>query len=164
MILISFFTKLLHLFPSEIAHHIALKGLKLLYKIGVLKLFMNHQEKSSLNPLVVNTKELKNKIGIAAGLDKNGDYIDCLSALGVGFIEVGTITPKPQQGNPKPRLFRDKKNRSLLNRLGFNNKGVEYLVTKLKCRKSNVVVGASIGKNYDTPNRNAYKDYLFCFN
>ena len=80
-------------------------------------------------------RKRKNMVGIAAGLDKNGDYIDCLAALGIGFIEVGTVTPKPQKGNPKPRIFRNKKEKSLLNRLGFNNKGVDYLVEKFKKKK-----------------------------
>ena len=104
----------------------------------------------------------RNKLGIAAGLDKDGEYIDCLSALGVGFIEVGTVTPLPQPGNPKPRLFRNRKEKSLLNRLGFNNKGVEALVENLKKRKSTIPIGVSIGKNFDTSNDEAYKDYLFC--
>ena len=106
--------------------------------------------------------KLKNRLGIAAGLDKNGDYIDCLSSLGIGFIEVGTVTPRPQKGNPKPRIFRDKKEKSLLNRLGFNNKGVDYLVKNLKNRKSETIVGSSIGKNFYTPNYKAHEDYIYC--
>ena len=111
------------------------------------------------NPNDVLTYE--NKLGIAAGLDKNGEYIDCLSALGVGFIEIGTVTPRRQYGNPKPRLFRNRKDKSLLNRLGFNNKGVQSIVENLK-KKITHTVGVSIGKNSDTPNELAYQDYLFC--
>ena len=102
------------------------------------------------------------KVGIAAGLDKNGDYIDCLAALGISFIEVGTVTPKPQNGNPKPRIFRNVKDKSLLNRLGFNNKGVDYLVERLKKRNTSIFVGSSIGKNFDTPNDKASDDYIYC--
>ena len=101
-------------------------------------------------------------VGIAAGLDKNGDFIDCLGALGIGFIEIGTVTPRPQDGNPKPRGYLEtKKKNHLLNRLGFNNKGVDYLVEQLKKRKSSIIVGTSIGKNFDTPNHRAHEDYLF---
>ncbi len=103
---------------------------------------------------------LKNRLGFAAGLDKNGQYIDCLAALGVGFIEVGTVTPRPQPGNPKPRLFRNKKDKSIINRLGFNNKGVDRLVLNLKQRKSSIPVGISIGKNFDTPIELAVEDYF----
>ena len=105
---------------------------------------------------------IRNRIGIAAGLDKNGDYIDSLASLGIGFIEVGTVTPKAQKGNPRPRLFRNNKNKSLVNRLGFNNKGVDYLAEKLQNKKTDIIVGSSIGKNFDTPNDEAYEDYLYC--
>ena len=117
----------------------------------------------------VNKKELrildctfKNSLGIAAGLDKNGDFIDSLAALSIGFLEVGTVTPKPQTGNQKPRLYRDKASKAIINRMGFNNKGVNHLVKKLKKRKSGIPIGASIGKNFDTPNNLAVKDYLYC--
>ena len=162
MILFSFFTKLLHLFPSEIAHIIALKGLKAIYSVGLLDLLVRKipQKKNSL--INQNILEIKNNLGIAAGLDKNAEYIDCLAALGVGFIELGTVTPRPQSGNPKPRLFRIKKDKALINKLGFNNKGIDYFVSKLKEKKSNVVIGSSIGKNFDTPNDKAYQDYLLC--
>ena len=106
--------------------------------------------------------KLSNRLGFAAGLDKNGEYIDCLASLGVGFIEVGTVTPRPQKGNAKPRIFRNRKDKSILNRLGFNNKGVDKLVKRLKTRKTNIVIGVSLGKNFDTPNELAYKDYLEC--
>jgi dihydroorotate dehydrogenase len=89
----------------------------------------------------------ENRLGTAAGLDKNGDYIDCLGALGFGFIEVGTITPKAQLGNSKPRVFRVFKEEAIINRLGFNNKGVDYLVERLKKRTFNGVVGVNIGAN-----------------
>lgn len=162
MILFSFFTRLLHLFPSEIAHTIALKGLKAIYSVGLLNLLIYkvpHKKNTLINQ---NLLGIDNKLGIAAGLDKNAEYIDCLAALGIGFIELGTVTPRPQTGNPKPRLFRIKKEKALINKLGFNNKGIDYFVSKLKEKKSNVIIGSSIGKNFDTPNDKAYQDYLLC--
>ena len=95
-------------------------------------------------------------------MDKNGDYIDNLAALGFGFLEIGTVTPKPQYGNKKPRLYRDKPSKALINKMGFNNKGVDHLVNNLKKRKSNIPIGVSIGKNFDTPHNLAAKDYLYC--
>ena len=165
MKILSFLTRLLHFLPSEFSHSLALNSLKLLHFIGLLTPISSANKKKE--PAAEEEKKkflnnFKNKLGFAAGLDKNGDYIDCLAALGVGFIEVGTVTPIPQEGNKKPRLFRNRKNKSLLNRLGFNNKGVDYLVRKLKNRKSKIVVGTSIGKNFNTPNEVAYKDYLVC--
>lgn len=104
----------------------------------------------------------QNPIGLAAGLDKNGDYIDALGALGFGFIEVGTITPKPQRGNEKPRLFRLPEINALINRMGFNNKGVDYLVKNLKKRHYQGILGVNIGKNKDTPLDKSVQDYLIC--
>ena len=166
MKVLSFFTKLLHFFPEEFSHLLALKSLKFLHLIGLLGLLVPKQKcNNNLNQHIEKGNFLsnfRNKIGFAAGLDKNGDYIDCLGALGVAFIEVGTITPEAQKGNPRPRLFRNKKDKSLLNRLGFNNKGVDYLVKRLKNRKSEIIVGTSIGKNFYTPNEKAFEDYLLC--
>ena len=99
---------------------------------------------------------------MAAGLDKNGDYIDSLSALGFGHIEIGTVTPKPQLGNKKPRLFRIRSEKALINNMGFNNKGVDYLVRKVEKRNSSTPLGISIGKNLDTPMDSALEDYLIC--
>ena len=104
----------------------------------------------------------QNPLGIAAGLDKNGDYIDSLASIGFGFLEIGTVTPKPQYGNKKPRLFRDKPSKAIINRMGFNNKGINHLVKQLKKRKSAIPIGVSIGKNFDTPNNLAVNDYLYC--
>ncbi len=161
MLLISVFTKLLHLLPGELSHYLALNGLKLLYSTGILRIMM-HSPDLKVNSKNRDLRHLSKKLGIAAGLDKNGDYIDCLSVLGIDFIEVGTVTPRPQKGNPKPRIFRDKKEKSLLNRLGFNNKGVDHLVKNLKSRESNIIVGSSVGKNFDTPNESAFEDYIHC--
>ena len=161
MLLITFFTKLLHYLPGEISHHVALKSLKFLYISGLLKIFkINPRPTSFYDDKDIMT--MYGDLGLAAGLDKNGDYIDCLAALGISFIEVGTVTPRPQKGNPKPRIFRNSNDKSLINRLGFNNKGVDYLRERLKKRKTKIPVGASIGKNFDTPNEEASEDYILC--
>ncbi len=105
----------------------------------------------------------KNPVGLAAGFDKNAELIDDFSNLGFGFIEIGTLTPKGQPGNPKPRLFRLPQDEALINRMGFNNEGVEDAVERLQNRKSNIIVGGNIGKNKITPNENALDDYIICF-
>lgn len=107
--------------------------------------------------------KFKNPVGLAAGFDKNAELIDDFSHLGFGFIEIGTITPKPQDGNPQPRLFRLPKDQALINRMGFNNEGIDAAVERLKNRKSGIIVGGNIGKNKVTPNENAVDDYLICF-
>src|SRR5690606_23306848 len=104
----------------------------------------------------------KNPVGLAAGLDKNAEYVDELAFLGFGFLEIGTLTPKPQEGNPKPRLFRLPGDQGLINRMGFNNGGVEEAAKRLKKRNSTVLIGGNIGKNKVTPNQDAIADYLFC--
>ena len=136
MYLLTVITKIFHFLPEEIAHRLALTGLKIIYSTGLLKLLLGKKfKKREIRNNSFAKRSYENKLGIAAGLDKDGEYIDCLSALGVGFIEVGTVTPYQQPGNSKPRLFRNKKDKSLLNRLGFNNKGVEALVENLKKKK-----------------------------
>lgn len=105
----------------------------------------------------------KNPIGLAAGFDKDAKYVDDLAKLGFGFVEIGTLTPRPQPGNPKPRLFRLVEDKALINRMGFNNEGVDAAVERLKKRKSNIIVGGNIGKNKTTPNENAVDDYAYCF-
>jgi dihydroorotate dehydrogenase len=105
-----------------------------------------------------------NPIGLAAGFDKNGKYFDAMKYLGFGFVEIGTITPKPQDGNPKPRLFRLPKDHALINRMGFNNAGADELAERLANRKKdNTILGINIGKNKNTPNENADADYIYCF-
>jgi dihydroorotate dehydrogenase len=142
--------------PPEVAHCFTLNLLKLAVKFKLIRV-------SSLqSPLNLMNLKFSNRIGIAAGLDKNGDYIDALASLGVGFIEVGAVTPKPQWGNPKPRLFRLVKQQAIINRMGFNNKGVDYLVENLKRRQSTCIVGVNLGKNKDTPLEKAANDYIFC--
>lgn len=103
-----------------------------------------------------------NPVGLAAGLDKNGAYIDGLAALGFGFIEIGTVTPRPQPGNPKPRLFRIPQAEGIINRFGFNNLGVDNLIENVKRAKYKGILGINIGKNFDTPNERATDDYLIC--
>ena len=105
---------------------------------------------------------LKNRLGTAAGLDKNGDYIDSLGELGFGFLEVGTITPLPQDGNAKPRIFRNYKENSIINRLGFNNKGVDHLLKNLKRRKYKGILGVNIGANKNSSGDQRINDYLIC--
>jgi len=104
-----------------------------------------------------------NPIGLAAGLDKDAEVFDMLGNLGFGFVEIGTVTPLPQSGNPKPRLFRLVKDKALINRMGFNNAGVDAVVERLKKKKTNIIIGGNIGKNKITPNKNAIDDYLICF-
>jgi dihydroorotate dehydrogenase len=106
--------------------------------------------------------DFPNPVGLAAGLDKNGDYIDALAALGFGFIEIGTITPRPQAGNPQPRLFRIPEAHAIINRMGFNNLGVDHLVSQVQKAKFKGVLGINIGKNFDTPVENAADDYVHC--
>tara|TARA_Y100000590_G_C15720589_1_gene1013424 strand:- start:286 stop:1284 length:999 start_codon:yes stop_codon:yes gene_type:complete len=155
---IDFLTPLLQIFPPEVSHTFALKSLRLLNYIG-----FNFQYTKS-KPRKIFGVEFKNQVGLAAGLDKNGDYIGALSSLGFGFIEVGTVTPRPQEGNPKPRLFRHKRDLVLVNKMGFNNKGVDHLVERIKKTRLDCVLGISIGKNFDTSNEDALKDYLECLN
>lgn len=114
------------------------------------------------DPIDVWGLRFSNRVGLAAGLDKNGDHIDALAALGFGFLEIGTVTPRPQPGNPKPRLFRLPQAEALINRLGFNNFGVEHLVKNVEGKRYRGVLGINIGKNFDTPMERAADDYLHC--
>ncbi|MEX2365038.1 MAG: quinone-dependent dihydroorotate dehydrogenase [Pseudohongiellaceae bacterium] len=149
----------LFLLPAELSHHLGLKGLKLVHRLGLGKLFAARLGET---PLTVMGLQFPNPVGLAAGLDKNGDYVDALGALGFGFIELGTVTPRPQPGNAAPRLFRLVGQEALINRMGFNNKGVVHLVERLKTRKYKGIVGVNIGKNFSTPVENALDDYLYC--
>ena len=126
--------------------------------------FLKNIYAQSLNNASVECMGLtfKNKIGLAAGLDKNADCIDAFDAMGFGFIEVGTTTPLPQKGNDKPRLFRLPEHQAIINRMGFNNKGVDYLVNQVKSSQYKGVLGINIGKNKNTPEKNAIDDYLIC--
>lgn len=152
---------ILRMLPPETAHSIALNSLKLLHKLKLIHLFFPF--KLSNSPFYFKGLEFKNRLGIAAGLDKNGDFIDSLGALGFGFIEVGTVTPKPQSGNSKPRVFRFPDQEAIVNRLGFNNKGVDYLVERAKSRKYLGVLGINIGANKDSKGQKRIDDYIECF-
>lgn len=149
---------------AETAHDITLKSLKFAEKSGLLTLY----PKSPIcQPRQVMGLNFPNPVGLAAGLDKNGAVIDGMAALGFGFIEVGTVTPRAQPGNPKPRLFRVKEAQGVINRFGFNNLGVDNLVNNVKAAKfgsglSNQILGINIGKNFDTPIESAVDDYLLC--
>ena len=114
------------------------------------------------DPIKLMGLTFPNRVGLAAGLDKNGRYVDALSLFGFGFIEVGTVTPLAQPGNPRPRLFRIKEVEAIVNRMGFNNEGVNYLVEQVKARQSSIPLGINIGKNKDTPAERAVDDYLTC--
>jgi dihydroorotate dehydrogenase len=156
---------LLFLISPEKAHHLTMKLLKIVYlmpggKQILEKLFCHQHPKSQVN---ISGVTFKNGVGLAAGFDKDAKYIDVLASLGFGFIEIGTLTPKAQPGNDKPRLFRIKKDEALINRMGFNNEGVDAAVERLKLVKSGIIIGGNIGKNKVTPNEDAYNDYAYCF-
>lgn len=146
--------KLLFILPPEAAHWLALHLLKIAPKFCF----------SQIKPLPCHCMgiDFPNPVGLAAGLDKNGDYIDALAKLGFGFIEVGTVTPQPQPGNRRPRLFRLSADEALINRMGFNNKGVMHLISQIKKSKYQGILGINIGKNATTPIAKAEDDYIFC--
>lgn len=192
------------MFDAEKVHHFSMNGLKLLCKIGFIKKIIaaNYSgcELGIAGYGATNSKNLtnnsqllqlpfKNPVGLAAGFDKNAKYLNELEALGFGCIEIGTVTPLPQDGNPTPRLFRLKKDKALINRMGFNNEGVEVVAERLKewnkkvdglrvggyglnadttpnskLQNPKLIIGGNIGKNKITPNENAWKDYEICFN
>jgi dihydroorotate dehydrogenase len=155
----TFIKPLIFQFDAETAHDLTLKSLKYAEKTGVLKLY---PAAPVCQPRQVMGITFPNAVGLAAGLDKNGAVIDGMSALGFGFIEIGTITPRPQSGNPKPRLFRVKEAQGIVNRFGFNNLGVDNLIENVKAANYKGVLGINIGKNFDTPNERAVDDYLIC--
>ncbi len=154
------------LFPPEKAHHLTVFLLKMTLAIPVVNWLFRQS-------FQVNDKRLErqvfgltfpNPVGLAAGFDKDGKYYKAMSALGFGFIEIGTVTPVGQDGNPQPRLFRLPKDGALINRMGFNNEGVEAMLGRLKKgRPKNLIVGGNIGKNKVTPNKEAIRDYSICF-
>ena len=155
----------LFLLPAEKAHTLTMYLLKLSFKIPVIKSII-------LNLFKVNSKKIEKKlwgitfpnpVGLAAGFDKNANYLDELSCFGFGFIEIGTVTPLPQAGNPKPRLFRLISDEAIINRMGFNNEGVKSVVKQLKNRPKNLIIGGNIGKNKNTPNEKASAYYITCF-
>ena len=159
MNLYSLLKPLLFQLDAELAHDLALKSLKFAEKSDALNLY---PQAPACVPREVMGLTFPNAVGLAAGLDKNGAVIDGMSKLGFGFIEVGTVTPRPQPGNAKPRLFRVTEAEGIINRFGFNNLGVDNLVENVKAAKYKGVLGINIGKNFDTPNEKAVDDYLLC--
>jgi dihydroorotate dehydrogenase len=162
--------RFLFLFSPEWVHYFSMNGLKLLCTIGFKKIITKSFTPTNNNPCIVFGIQFKNPVGLGAGFDKNARYLNELECLGFGFVEIGTVTPLPQAGNDKPRLFRIPKDKALINRMGFNNDGVEIVKkrlirwqSKVKNQKSKIIIGGNIGKNKVTPNKDAWKDYEICF-
>jgi dihydroorotate dehydrogenase len=148
---------LLFKLDPEVAHTFTVKSMIAAHKLGLLG--SKAQGAGRIDCLGL---KFPNALGLAAGMDKSASAVDAWSALGFGFVEVGTLTPRPQPGNPKPRLFRLPEHSALINRMGFNNVGIHAAVARLKQRSSKSIVGVNIGKNFDTPNERAVDDYLAC--
>ena len=149
---------LLFALDAETAHHLTLAGLRTAHRLHLPVACAS----PAANPVHVMGLEFPNRIGLAAGLDKDGECIEGLAALGFGHIEIGTVTPRPQPGNPRPRLFRLPERRAIINRMGFNNHGVDALVENVKQSGYKGILGINIGKNFDTPIERAADDYLAC--
>lgn len=152
---------LLFQLEPETAHHVSMHGLQLAYRIGLLRRLL--PPPASTEGVDIMRLHFPNLVGLAAGLDKNGEYIDALATLGFGFIEVGTVTPRPQIGNPRPRLFRLPAAQAIINRMGFNNLGVDQLIRNVQSSHYRGILGINIGKNSDTPITQAAADYLIGF-
>lgn len=143
---------------AEKAHTLTVKMMVIAHRLGLLQSVVDTpQQARSVMGLA-----FPNPLGLGAGMDKSASAVDAWGAIGFGFVEVGTLTPRPQPGNPKPRLFRLPEHEALINRMGFNNPGIHSAVARLKKRKTKAVVGVNIGKNFDTPNEKAVDDYLHC--
>lgn len=143
---------------AERAHTLTVKMMIIAHRLGMLKSVVSTPQQ----PRDVMGLMFPNNLGLAAGMDKSASAVDAWGSLGFGFVEVGTLTPRPQPGNPKPRLFRLPEHEALINRMGFNNPGIHAAVKKLRRRRTKAVVGVNIGKNFDTPNEKAVDDYLVC--
>jgi dihydroorotate dehydrogenase len=156
---------ILFCFQPERAHHVSFGMLRFFFALpgfkSLMRTFYHHKSENMIT--TVAGVEFANPVGLAAGFDKNAEFLDILPAFGFGFIEIGTVTPLPQAGNDKPRLFRLVKDKALINRMGFNNDGADRIVERLKKRPKELVVGGNIGKNKVTPNENAVNDYVICF-
>lgn len=150
--------KVLFALPPEVSHEVALDWMNAASRTGLLKLFSS----SPMHPVTVMGLEFPNPVGLAAGLDKNGDYFNALGQLGFGFVEIGTVTPKAQPGNAEPRLFRLPEHNAIINRMGFNNKGADHLVEQVRKRRFAGVLGINVGKNKATPEDQALDDYVVC--
>lgn len=158
--------KILFAFDPEAVHHFSFKSIRTILKIPGFKFLWKKQfvvENKNLERNLLGLK-FKNPVGLAAGFDKDAKLFEELYFCGFGFVEIGTVTPLPQTGNPKKRLFRLKKDRAIINRMGFNNQGVDAAVERLKKRKNfDLIIGGNIGKNKVTPNNEAINDYVICF-
>ncbi len=156
---------ILFLFDAEKIHHFTFQLLKIIFKIpfakSIAKRIFDYQHPTLERNLF--GLHFKNPVGLAAGFDKNAILIDELACFGFGFIEIGTVTPKPQPGNDQPRLFRLIPDQAIINRMGFNNEGLENIITRLKKKNKKIILGGNIGKNKITPNEEAILDYELCF-
>jgi dihydroorotate dehydrogenase len=152
---------LLFQLDPETAHTLTLGNLACLHRLGLLKAFLPSVPTRLANKRVMGL-DFPNPVGLAAGLDKDGEAIDALADFGFGFIEIGAVTPRPQPGNPKPRLFRLPQAQAIINRMGFNNRGVDNLLTNLQNTAYQGILGVNLGKNLDTPIEKAADDYLIC--
>lgn len=163
--------KIFFLFDAEAVHHFAMNSLKNFCSIGTLRTFLARSFKPRQGKIIeLWGIQFPNAVGLAAGFDKNARYLRELEVLGFGHVEIGTVTPLPQDGNPQPRLFRLPEDKALINRMGFNNEGVKAVAARLKEWKqarlqgqSQLIIGGNIGKNKVTPNEDAWKDYEICF-
>jgi dihydroorotate dehydrogenase len=153
--------KFLFSLSAENAHDFSLRGIDLAYKLGLLGSLSPRASREGV-PVEAMGLSFSHPVGLAAGLDKNGDFIDGLSALGFSFLELGTLTPRAQPGNPPPRMFRLQDHDAILNRMGFNNKGIDYALERIASCKETPIIGLNIGKNLDTPIEKAVEDYLYC--
>ncbi len=164
----------LFLFDPEWVHYFSMNCLKLLCRLSWVNGFIKRMFSTKKNtPYSIFNIQFLNRVGLGAGFDKNAKYLNELEALGFGFVEIGTVTPFPQRGNDKPRLFRLPEDKALINRMGFNNDGVEKIAERLKSWNNNnselknndskLIIGGNIGKNKLTPNEDAWKDYEACF-
>lgn len=147
--------------PAEASHNLALRAMKIGDGLGASALLAANTAGKATAARVMGI-DFPHVVGLAAGLDKNADYVDALASMGFGFIEVGTLTPRPQPGNPKPRMFRLNSEQAIINRLGFNNKGIEYACENIEKLRNRGVLGINIGKNFDTPVEQANQDYIHC--
>jgi dihydroorotate dehydrogenase len=153
-------------FDAEDVHYFSMNVLKGMSKVDGLQNLLSKNfnfHHPSLEKQVFGLP-FKNPVGLGAGFDKNGLYIKELETIGFGFVEIGTVTPMPQQGNDKPRLFRLPKDQAIINRMGFNNHGVKAVASRLRETKRNIIIGGNIGKNKATSNEEAWKDYEVCLN
>jgi dihydroorotate dehydrogenase len=158
-IIFQLYKKIAFLGDPEKVHDISLPILEFIYKSYLGKVL--HKKIISKKTKQMNI-DFDNPLGLAAGFDKNADYLHFISNIGFGYVEVGTLTPKPQSGNPKPRIFRLIKDKAIINHLGFNNKGIDYAINKIKKFNRNIPIGINIGKNANTQIKDAFRDYEYC--